>query len=150
MSIGGPDINVAAPQASVAVAPSSGWQIPPRDGRSDATVAVTDTGTGATPSYANPPVDAAAPKLAALTSDDQPGDGSGDGPTASSASGDSEPLDEITGKRHKSKSRPSRTSYRYERSYEDYGYPTVGRRRKGDPRPGTMRYNLMKTLGGIY
>jgi hypothetical protein len=35
------------------------------------------------------------------------------------------------------------------RSY-GYGYGYGGRRRHGDPRPGTMRYNIVQALGGIY
>jgi hypothetical protein len=31
-----------------------------------------------------------------------------------------------------------------------YGYGQVGRTRRGDPRPGTPRYNLVQVLGGIY
>ncbi|HVZ05112.1 peptidoglycan-binding domain-containing protein [Hyphomicrobium sp.] len=45
-----------------------------------------------------------------------------------------------------------RSYTRHSRSWRDrprrYGY--AGKHRRGDPRPGTMRYNLVQALGGIY
>ena len=46
------------------------------------------------------------------------------------------------------KSRPSRRSDYKDRPRRKYA--SSGRTRRGDPRPGTMRYNLMQSLGGIY
>ncbi|MBS0233768.1 MAG: hypothetical protein JSR99_09800 [Proteobacteria bacterium] len=47
---------------------------------------------------------------------------------------------------------PSHNSRRSdaERKRRHNSYASAGRRRHGDPRPGTARYNLMQSLGGIY
>jgi hypothetical protein len=47
------------------------------------------------------------------------------------------------------KSKKSRHSDRESRPRREY-YASAGRRRHGDPRPGTARFNLMQSLGGIY
>ncbi len=48
------------------------------------------------------------------------------------------------------KQRKSRRSDKESRPRRDNTYASAGRRRHGDPRPGTARYNLMQSLGGIY
>lgn len=47
---------------------------------------------------------------------------------------------------------PSHKSHRSdsERGRRHDSYASAGRRRHGDPRPGTTRFNLMQSLGGIY
>ena len=47
---------------------------------------------------------------------------------------------------------PSHISRRSEaeRKRRHNSYASMGRRRHGDPRPGTARFNLMQSLGGIY
>jgi hypothetical protein len=61
------------------------------------------------------------------------------------ASGDAPPIaittDSATHKSHHSESDGRR---RYD------SYASMGRRRHGDPRPGTARFNLMQSLGGVY
>ncbi|SFV31973.1 putative peptidoglycan binding domain-containing protein [Hyphomicrobium facile] len=49
---------------------------------------------------------------------------------------------------HAAKSKPSRRTYDEDRPRRKYA--SSGRGRRGDPRPGTMRYNVMQSLGGIY
>lgn len=49
---------------------------------------------------------------------------------------------------HAVKSKSSRRSYDEDRPRRKYA--SSGRGRRGDPRPGTMRYNVMQSLGGIY
>lgn len=64
---------------------------------------------------------------------------------SATASGDAPPLpvttDSATPKSHHSENDGRR---RYD------SYVSMGRRRHGDPRPGTARFNLMQSLGGIY
>jgi hypothetical protein len=70
-----------------------------------------------------------------------------DDPAADPAQALATPLDAPDGRKHKSqKSHKGEREVRVGREY--YGYS--GRRRKGDPRPGTSRFNLMQSLGGIY
>jgi hypothetical protein len=138
MSIGGPDAAALPPSTSVA-APSSDWKPTFRDalGR---TVTIDAANSGKVPS-----------QVAAVA----PGDdasAAADGAPVASAEGDGVPVsDETSAKPRKSgKSHASRNARRGERAYEGYGYARVGRTRRGDPRPGSMRYNLAQSLGGIY
>ncbi|MBY0559472.1 putative peptidoglycan binding domain-containing protein [Hyphomicrobium sp.] len=96
-----------------------------------------------------PTSDAAAdlsPKVAALgesgDTDDLSADARGDTNAAPIAIED----DDANARAVKSKS--SRRSYDENRPRRKYA--SSGRGRRGDPRPGTMRYNIMQSLGGIY
>ncbi len=139
MSIGGPDVGALPPSTSIAAA-SSDWKPTFSDAR----------GRPMNPDAANS--GKASSQVAALApGDDRPVDANG-APVAN-AEGDVLPLsgDEMSEKAHKSgKSHKSRESRRGERGYDGYGYRRVGRARHGDPRPGTMRFNLAQSLGGIY
>ncbi len=94
-----------------------------------------------------PATDAAAdvsPKVAALgesgDTDDLSADARSDTNAVPIATGDEDA--------HAAKSKPSRRTYYEDRPRRKYA--SSGRGRRGDPRPGTMRYNVMQSLGGIY
>lgn len=61
------------------------------------------------------------------------------------ATGDAPPLPVTTDSGNKHKSHHSEDD---RRRYDSYA--SMGRRRHGDPRPGTARFNLMQSLGGVY
>ncbi|MBA2124702.1 hypothetical protein DLM45_00460 [Hyphomicrobium methylovorum] len=44
----------------------------------------------------------------------------------------------------------ARRAVNRDREYRPRHYASVGKTRRGQPRPGTMRFNLMQSLGGIY
>lgn len=76
-------------------------------------------------------------KVAALTPED--GQANGDA-TASATEPELNPP--LKPDRHRAK--------RLRERPRSYGYGQGGRMRRGDPRPGTPRYNLVQVLGGIY
>lgn len=80
--------------------------------------------------------------VAALTTED--GQANGDA-TASAADSDLAPP--ARPEKHR---RAKRSRDWSERPPRYYGYGQAGRSRRGDPRPGTARYNLVQALGGIY
>lgn len=131
MAIGGP---VAAPVASSSVAaPSSDWQRLPVETTDGADRSPKAQGTSST--------------VAALAPDDNAdADGS-----ASQVTTD-QPAVQPSGKAYRAPGhwKTSRSRYRDEDWRGRPYYGSSGRSRRGDPRPGTMRYNLARVLGGIY
>ena len=131
MAIGGPNTGMEA------LAPSSGGQRPPAaiDGHTETT------------NIAGSPDPNASSKFAALTSsesDSGASDGAsiGGDETAGAAAAD---IRDAGTKRLKPAQRADPDDAKARSSYWYAGKP-----RKGDPRPGTMRYNLVQALGGIY
>jgi hypothetical protein len=136
MAIGGP---VAADTPSSSIAASSGWQQVPIENSDSA-----DRRNLATPKAGG--TDSA---VAALAPDDDADvdDGapqvSGDAPAAQLNNRATHPA-----RGHRRASRTSR--HRDEFSRPRPSYASSGKRRRGDPRPGTMGYNVARVLGGIY
>ena len=133
MSIGGPSVETGALPPSGSVATSSEWkQLPvvvaPRDGSGSLN--------------AEGSARAESPKVAVLSPDADSDDLSAD----ANANPDAVPLtaDDVDANAHKSKSRHSEDRPR--RNH----YVSGGRTRRGDPRPGTIRYSIVQALGGIY
>jgi hypothetical protein len=134
MSIGGPSVETSALPPAGSVATSAEWkQIPvvvaPRDGNGSLN--------------AEGSARAESPKVAVLSPDADADDPSAD----ANANPDAVPLpaDDVIATSHRSRSRHSE-----ERPRRDRYVSSGGRARRGDPRPGTMRYNLVQALGGIY
>ncbi|MFA5958117.1 hypothetical protein [Hyphomicrobium sp.] len=122
MSIGGPLPVDAAPLPPVVVAPSRG------------------TASSDEPSGVEAPA-----KLAALQYEPDADDLSDD---ASAPAADVAPLSlDAEASPHKAKKSRHSDS---ERGRRRNSYAYSGKRRHGDPRPGTARFNLMQSLGGIY
>jgi hypothetical protein len=126
MSIGGPGVGMPP---SPTGASSQKVLIERDDG------APLDNGSNATTGSASPD------KVAALATED--GQANGDS-TPSAADSDLTPPAKLEKHRRAKRSRDWTERPRY------YGYGQVGRSRRGDPRPGTARYNLVQALGGIY
>lgn len=133
MSIGGP-IDAASSASSDSASGASQWSAVPvtAEVRGDAASTI---GTAAP----------ASAKFAALQYDPDADDLSDD---ASTTPSDAPPVTaDVNAEPHKSqKSRRSESDRK--RRYNSYA--SAGRRRHGDPRPGTARYNLMQSLGGVY
>lgn len=87
------------------------------------------------------PTAGAPANVAALQADPDSDALSGD---AATPSGEAPPVDVTDGATHKSHHSESDGRRRFD------SYASTGRRRHGDPRPGTARFNLMQSLGGIY
>jgi hypothetical protein len=132
MSIGGPSVETGGLPPSGSVATSEWKQIPvvvaPRDGSGSLN--------------AEGPARGEPPKVAALSPDADADNLSAD----ANANPDAVPLtaDDVDATAHRSKSRHS-----VDRPRRDH-YVSGGRTRRGDPRPGTIRYNIVQALGGIY
>jgi hypothetical protein len=99
--------------------------------------------------YVPPATDAAAdaaPKVAALGEDGDTDDLSADARANTNAA----PLaiEDDDANAPAAKPKPSRRTHYEDRPRRKYA--SSGRGRRGDPRPGTMRYNVMQSLGGIY
>lgn len=141
---------VAVPQPQVAIAQprpeplpgrmSIGGPVPP-----EATSRPDPVATGSLPPVVIAPATSA--KLAALQQDDADDDslsGNGDA-SAVTVSPDAVAPDAPSAHKTKKSARPdSERRPRYD------SYASSGKRRHGDPRPGTTRYNLMQSLGGVY
>lgn len=137
MAIGGP---VAADMPSSSVAgSSSGWQPLPIE-NSDSAERRNPAGSKAGDSAAA--VAALAPDGNADV-DDGASQVSGDAPAAQLNNRAAHPA-----RGHRKASRASR--YRDEFSRPRPSYASSGKQRRGDPRPGTMGYNVARVLGGIY
>jgi hypothetical protein len=130
MSIGGPQFEQPVPPALPASAP-----LLPVVAMPEANAQVSNTGDGS-PDATN--------KVATLQYDPDADDLS----DSNAVTGGAAPVatDAIVDAPKSKKSRRSDRESRPRR--ESYAYS--GRRRHGDPRPGTARYNLMQSLGGIY
>lgn len=128
MSIGAVSVEAAPLPPSNSTAASQGWKISPL-----------------IPSGSNAAADVS-PKVAALGQSGDIDDLSADARTDTNAV----PLaigDEDS-HAHAAKAKQSRRAHYEDRPRRKYA--SSGRTRRGDPRPGTMRYNLMQSLGGIY
>jgi hypothetical protein len=137
MAIGGP-VAADVPSSSVA-ASSSGWQQVPIENSDSAdrrNLATAKTGGTDSAVAALAPADDA-------DVDDGASQVSGDAPTAQLNNRVAHPT-----RGHRKASRASR--YRDEFSRPRPSYASSGKRRRGDPRPGTMGYNVARVLGGIY
>ena len=131
MSIGGP-VDVTPPRPSLSsavplgvVSTSEGAEVPTPGGSAD---------TGASN------------KVAALQGYDADTDDLSDSATVTGADGAAPAVEGFT---EVHKPRKARRSDRDARPRREY-YASAGKRRHGDPRPGTARFNLMQSLGGIY
>ena len=133
MSIGGPSVETSPLPPSGSVATSSEWKQLP-------VVAAPRDGSGSL--NAEGSARAESPKVAVLSPDADSDDLSAD----ANANPDAVPLtaDDVDANAHKSKSRHSEDRPR--RNH----YVSGGRTRRGDPRPGTIRYSIVQALGGIY
>jgi hypothetical protein len=89
---------------------------------------------------------AVSPKVAALSQSGDTDDLSAAAPSDSNAAPLAVGIEDANGRA--AKSRPSRRTYYADRPRRKYA--SSGRGRRGDPRPGTMRYNVIQSLGGIY
>ncbi|MFT3731036.1 MAG: hypothetical protein QM780_06355 [Hyphomicrobium sp.] len=119
---------------------SIGGPLPPNDG---AAAATTESAMPPLPEGSAP---VPPPKVASLQLEPDADDLS-DG--AATAAGDMPPA--MTDADTAQKPKKSHHSDRDSRRRRDSGsFAYSGKRRHGDPRPGTARYNLMQSLGGIY
>ncbi|CAA2140642.1 putative peptidoglycan binding domain-containing protein [Hyphomicrobium sp. ghe19] len=138
MSIGAATVETAplSPSNSAARSASSAFQGPASQGW-----------TVVTP--VRPPTDTAAdvsPKVAALGDSGDTDDLSADAGADTNAVPIA--IENDGANAHAAKSKSSRRTYYEDRPRRKYA--SSGRGRRGDPRPGTMRYNVMQSLGGIY
>jgi hypothetical protein len=142
MAIGGPVAGAGAPSGSMAT-PGSGWR------QVTIETQVDDATRSPESKVADP--SSATSRMTALT----PHDGSDPDDPSTGATTDQKavPLtaEEMQAREHKTggTSRSARHSGSDTRP-RPYDYASAGRTRPGQPRPGTIRYNLMQTLGGIY
>ncbi len=128
MSIGGP-VDAVSSASSDSAAGSSQWTAVP------VTAALGDDAASTTGAAAPPSA-----KFAALQYDPDADD-------LSDAGGAMPVTADVNAEPRKSqKSRRSGS----ERRRTHNSYASAGRRRHGDPRPGTARYNLVQSLGGVY
>jgi hypothetical protein len=140
MSIGGPSVETGTlPPAGNFTAAT------PESGRVPIVVAPRD---GSGPFNAEGSTRAEPPKVAAVSSYADSDDLAAD-PNSAVAGADpnavSLPADGVDPNAHKQKS----SRHSEDRPRRNY-YASGGRTRRGDPRPGTMRYNIAQSLGGIY
>jgi hypothetical protein len=137
MSMGGPAGGLPPPARPASIV--SNWRAVPVE-NSDGT----QPGVIGPNATNNSNAGAAEPKIAALSPEDMPPD------DAANANVAAMPLTVEPPERHRAR----RTSHRgwNERPRRHYGsgYGSRGHGRRGQPRPGTMRYNLVQSLGGIY
>lgn len=117
---------------------SIGGPLPAADGMPPASAHLA---TGALPPAVTPDAPA---KLAALQYDQDDDGLSNDADAAALPAGTENSV--IPGAHKGKKSRRAESDKR--RRYDSYAY--TGKRRHGDPRPGTARFNLMQSLGGVY
>jgi hypothetical protein len=139
MAVGGPVADVPLPSNSVASAPSD-WQLMPGDSRDHHSEDLAKLNVGSTPST-----------VAALA----PGENSGADASTSETSAEQHavPLSaEAMPGNPQTSSGDLKSSNAAHRSDSERRprYASTGRTRRGDPRPGTMHYNVAQALGGIY
>jgi hypothetical protein len=139
MAIGGPVASVTLPSGSVATAPSE-WQLMPADSRdrhwTNSTKSAVDSRPSAVAALApdvSAEVDASASEASTEAAALPPG--------AANPPGNPQITNAVV-----------KSSKAARRSDPDARprYTSAGRRRKGDPRPGTMQYDIAQALGGIY
>jgi hypothetical protein len=135
MSIGGPAGGTLPPARPASIVPN--WRAVPME-NSDGTQ------PGVTGPSATANAGTAEPKVAALAPEDMPPDDATNANTAT-VPVTVEPLE-----KHHRVRRTSRRGWDERPRYYGSGYGSRTRGHRGQPRPGTMRYNLVKSLGGIY
>jgi hypothetical protein len=139
MAVGGPVADVPPPSNSVASS-SSDWRLVPGEGSDNQGRDLAKLNVG------NPPS-----TVAVLT----PGENSGADAGASEATTEQHTVvlsaEAMPGNPQTSSAdlNSSKTAHRSDSEMRPR-YASTGRTRRGDPRPGTMHYNIAQALGGIY
>jgi hypothetical protein len=134
MAMGGP-IAAVSPRANAAAGGASNGQRVPLD------------------KFVVPKADGTAPKVAVLTVEEDPDQAGLAAANAGTGAASQNPSEAVPRRTYKSSGnwKPSRRARHYrDEGRREASYGPTGKRRRGDPRPGTMLYFVASALGGIY
>ena len=144
MAIGGPIASVPLQSDSVATAPSA-WQLMPADSRDRRDANSTKSAAGSRPSAVAALAPDAGSDVYVGASETSTSETSAEGAAIAPGGENVAGKPPITSAEAKS----SKAAHRSDPDARPR-YTSGGRRRQGDPRPGTMQYNIAQALGGIY